>query len=508
MEEANKVVSSRMRVSNFGSTAQKLSKAEKLVELCGYVPLALCVAGSLLSKGVYTEDELISRLEEEPTDVLQCDRRPSNETSVAKSIRTSLLALDDCEQQSLILLCSLPGSFNAKAAKFLISEACLSTSESESISILGELIDRSLVEQPRSQRYEIHSLIRASARKFGQEKFPELFAEGEKMACAYFISCIAENAQLYWGKDTCKASLESFNKDRHNFEHFLPIYCQEIQNRDQKITDTCKSFLDDLSLKCMYLERCIQSKFYIQFLEGLLKSFKPEIQPVHTVELLCLLGHEMRKEGDDEWYTNYMEEANKLYLENITEFETRALSHVIYLQSYARLLSEGRVPSVHNPKVLYDKATKICGDKLPEDPERAATLLFAGRYAKRRKEYDEAAEKFKQALSLFEQLLGDHYMTAQCIKDIADYLFSASETYLDDPLTLYKMAMEVLEKLGVDDHKESILTLKNYGSCHMANGDFEEAMKLFQRAERVAERELDKDHRWKVMIKTQKALLN
>lgn len=78
---------------------------------------------------------------------------------------------------------------------------------------------------------------------------------------------------------------------------------------------------------------------------------------------------------------------------------------------------------------------------------------------------------------------------------------------MDDPLKLYKMAMEVLEKLGVDDHKESILTLRTYISCHMANGDFEEAMKLFQRAERVAERELDKDHRWKVMIKTEKALL-
>ena len=253
MEEAKKVVSFRMKVINLGSTTQELSRAEKLVELCGYVPLALCVAGSLLSKGVYTEDELITRLEEEPTDVLQCDRRPSNETSVAKSIRTSLLALDFCEQQSLILLCSLPGSFNAKAAQFLITEACLSTSGSQSTSIVGELIDRSLVEQPRSQRYEIHSLIRASAKKFGQEKFPELFAKGEKMACAYFISCLAENAQLYWGKDTCKASLESFNKDRHNFEYFLPIYCQEMKNQDQTIAETCKHFLDDLSQKCMYL---------------------------------------------------------------------------------------------------------------------------------------------------------------------------------------------------------------------------------------------------------------
>ena len=74
MEEAKKVVSSRMRVSNLRSTTHELSRAETLVELCGYVPLAFGVAGSLLSKGVYTEDELIKRFEEEPTDVLQCDR--------------------------------------------------------------------------------------------------------------------------------------------------------------------------------------------------------------------------------------------------------------------------------------------------------------------------------------------------------------------------------------------------------------------------------------------------
>ena len=242
-------------------------------------------------------------------------------------------------------------------------------------------------------------------------------------------------------------------------------------------------------------------------MEWLIQSFKPEIQPLPTVELLCLLGHEMRKEGDNEWYTNYMEQANQLYVKNRSEFDTRPLSHVIYLQSYARFLSEDRLPNVHDPKALFNKAIKICEDKLPEHPERAATLLFAGRYAKRRKEYDEAVEKFKQAFSVFEQLLGDHDMTAQCIKDIADYLFKPDENDLDYPLKLYKMALEKFKNLGVDDHKESILTLKNYGSCHMANGDFEEAMKLFERAERVAERELDKDHRWKVMIKTQKALL-
>ena len=65
----------------------------------------------------------------------------------------------------------------------------------------------------------------------------------------------------------------------------------------------------------------------------------------------------------------------------------------------------------------------------------------------------------------------------------------------------------MMKKLGMDGHKESILTLKNYGICHKNLGNFEEARNLLENAERVAERELDEDHKWKVMVKTEQALL-
>ena len=59
----------------------------------------------------------------------------------------------------------------------------------------------------------------------------------------------------------------------------------------------------------------------------------------------------------------------------------------------------------------------------------------------------------------------------------------------------------------MDGHKESILTLKNYGVCHRKQGNLEEARNLLEKAEQVAERELDEDHKWKVMVKTEQALL-
>jgi len=257
----------------------------------------------------------------------------------------------------------------------------------------------------------------------------------------------------------------------------------------------------------MYLEKCVQPKFYIQFLERLLESSKPEFQPVLTVELWCLLGHEMRKVGEKEKYNDYMEKAKELYLKKKTEFETKPLSEVVYLHSFARHLSEKKTPE--EPKKIYETALEICKEKIPGHPERAATLLFAGRYAKRSQKHHEAKEKFKEAFALFRDLLGDHFMTAQCLKDYADFLLFRGKTdqLLDKSLSYYQKALRMIEKLGMDGHKESILTLKNYAVCHKSKGNLEEAERLLQKAGRVAERELEEDHKWKVMVKTELALL-
>ena len=56
--------------------------------------------------------------------------------------------------------------------------------------------------------------------------------------------------------------------------------------------------------------------------------------------------------------------------------------------------------------------------------------------------------------------------------------------------------------------KESILTLKNCAVCHQRRGNFDEAMALFTKAEQVAERELEENHEWKVLIKTTWAILH
>ena len=109
-------------------------------------------------------------------------------------------------------------------------------------------------------------------------------------------------------------------------------------------------------------------------------------------------------------------------------------------------------------------------------------------------------------MEAFQQVSCEHSMTALCPKQFEDLLFSdGNET---EALSYYQQALEMMKKLGMDGHKESILTLKNYGICHRKQGNLEEAEHQLEKAERVAERELDEDHMWKVMVETEQALLS
>ena len=215
-DEAKKLVESKVDEG----VQVNLSKAKKLVKLCGCVPLALCIVGSLLSD--YTEDELIRRLEEKPMDVLKEDL--SDDNSVEKAIKTSFDSLGKSEQQALLLLSAFPGSFDSTAAKALITSSCPEQPQL----ILPSLKNRSLVEMIAPQRYEVHQLIQAYAKKIGQTKY----SEGEKEAFSHFISRLVDNANMYWSKDKCKESIESFNEDRHNFEYFLQFYLQGSKDQD------------------------------------------------------------------------------------------------------------------------------------------------------------------------------------------------------------------------------------------------------------------------------------
>ena len=96
-EDAKKVMLSH---GSDRSIQQNLTKTDTIVELCGHLPLALCIVGSLLSD--YTEDELVTGLREIPLKVLREDESDGN--SVEKAIKTSSELLIRAKQEALVAM--------------------------------------------------------------------------------------------------------------------------------------------------------------------------------------------------------------------------------------------------------------------------------------------------------------------------------------------------------------------------------------------------------------------
>ena len=502
-DQAKEVLISRVSDEEI---VKNLSRTEEIVQLCGRVPLALCIVGSLLSD--YTEERLVNDLEKEPMKLLD----DGNE-SIKRVIKTSVDLLSQDKQDSLVLMSIFPGSFDSDAAVAVISRAC-SDSGILPVYVLHCLKSNSLVEQLSPRRYQLHPLIRAFGKKIGQANDPQIFVGVEKQACAHFISLLAQNAKIFWSKDQCKKAIDLFSKDRHNFEHFLQVYAKAAEIRDEETLDNCKEFQHDFLQNCLYLEKCLSPSSYTDFLEVLLSYTDPKIEPVRAAELLCLRGQEKRKVGDKENdYRVDMEEAYNLYSENGGKFETNTMSAVFLLNSYADSISKRGDPA-DNTRVeeINGNALELSESLEKGHPERAEALLLAGRFAKRRREWSEAERRLQEALELFQNILGTHLSTVHALKEMADFYFSdPTENELEKALTYYKRALEMMKQLGMENNKAIIMILNNYGLCsERQKGNFQEAeegTKYLERAYFVAERELQPDHMWKVRIKAHIALL-
>ncbi|WP_211762982.1 tetratricopeptide repeat protein [Kutzneria sp. CA-103260] len=132
---------------------------EALAELCGGLPIALRVAGArLVSRPRWTVSRVVAELADERRRVERLSI--GGEVSVAATLDVSYHALSEPAARLYRLVSWHPGpDFGVDVAA-----AAIQVSVMDSDPILGELVDASLVEEPREDRYRLHDLIRLHAR--------------------------------------------------------------------------------------------------------------------------------------------------------------------------------------------------------------------------------------------------------------------------------------------------------------------------------------------------------
>ena len=478
------------------------AKLRQIAEICENIPLALRLAGPLLAmESEYTFDGLKHKLEQNPTRTLGV--KPIMEIAFDK--------LDESLQRVLVYLSVFPQSFKRDAAEAILGDDCAEA--------LTNLKKRCLI-QKQDDRYLIHLLIRGYAKQIGQrDEFRQILVDGKQGYLKHFLGLFLRNSQIYWGKDTCKESFQLFNEERINIEYIL----QEVAGGEEKVKncEELEEVVDSCGQVAPYIEDCVPFKLYGDFLNGLLQFSRIQRNKTKQVEILFLLYDESRRQGGDmKKSKDLIDQAVKLYNENLHLFEQNKLSKAFCLSHFGRYLSQDN-NSREKAEGLLKQALSIVekeGDEHASIFDIGRVLSQMGHIArpgknkkgKRQKEADE--RRSKEALTYFQEALhfrrshyGEHVVTALAHKDLAGH-YLAMEDFCKAKEN-YEAAVQIFGGMGMMKQKEAIPTYKNIARCYEKIGRINQARGMFEMGSEVAANTIEGNHKWKVEINTNLALL-
>ena len=477
------------------------AKLREIAEICENIPLALRLAGPLLAmESEYTFDGLKHKLEQNPVRTLGV--KPIMEIAFEK--------LDESFQHALVSLSVFPQSFKRDAAESILGDDCAEA--------LTNLKKRCLI-QKQDDRYLIHLLIRGYAKQIGQrDEFRQILVDGKQGYLKHFLGLFLRNSQIYWGKDTCKESFQLFNEERINIEYIL----QEVAGGQEKVQN-CKE-LEDVVDACgqvaPYIEDCVPFKLYDDFLNGLLQFSRIQGNKTKQVEILFLLYEESRRHGGDmKELKDLIDQAVELYNNNRHLFEANSLSEAFFLSHFGRYLSQDcgeRDKAEDHLQKAFSIVEKEVVNASRFDLGRVLGQMGHNAWpgkaenVKRQKEANKSRDEvvetcFKRALCFRQSHYGKHVVTALAHKDLASFYMSTEE--FGKAEKHYKEAVGMFEDMGVMKQKVSIPTYKNFGRCYVRSGKYELAREKFEMGSKVAENTIEGNHKWKVEINTNLALI-
>ena len=498
--ESIEILKDSANLTSLSDTESK-AKLRQITEICEHIPLALRLAGPLLAmESEYTFDGLKYKLEQNAARTLGV--KPIMEIAFEK--------LDESLQSALVSLSVFPQSFKRDAAEAILGDNCAEA--------LTNLKKRCLI-QKQGDRYLIHLFIRGYAKQIGQrDQFRQILVDGKEGYLKHLLRLILRNAQKYWGKDTCKESFQLFNEERINIEYIL----QEVAGGPEKVQN-CKE-LEDVVDACgqvaPYIEDCVPFKLYDDFLNGLLQFSRIQGNKTKQVEILFLLYEESRRHGGDmKGLKDLIDQAVELYNNNRHLFEANSLSEAFFLSHFGRYLSQDcgeRDKAEDHLQKAFSIVEKEVVNASRFDLGRVLGQMGHNAWpgkaenVKRQKEANKSRDEvvetcFKRALCFRQSHYGKHVVTALAHKDLASFYMSTEE--FGKAEKHYKEAVGMFEDMGVMKQKVSIPTYKNFGRCYVRSRKYELAREKFEMGSKVAENTIEGNHKWKVEINTNLALI-
>ena len=483
----------------------------RLAVLCGHVPLAICIAGSLVDDFLVKDaDELLQDLEKQPMETLEY---PESNQFVKRAIDVSYEKFSKEEQETFVRLSVFEGSFSVDAA-----EAVIEKRKSDTRRLLKKLFRRSLIRKPIEHRYSIHLLIKhfLKDKKKGWNEKAE-GARAEVLMVEFYLELGHQLTMKSYSKDGYKDDRETLMQEASNIQNVLKICSQQDDLTSSDISDclaSSKIYNTSARLFSVFVRTITPGQIVDEFLQRCANLAKEKKQHAIKINFDCLLVAEERYNTigkSDEDFISKMEEIKKefeTHHEDLKEDKTLC-AHYCY-QNGRYLWRKSRSNKGKDALDLQTEARDQLKKSLelrktlPETPQGKADSIFSllqlgkicrsigltERHLKKpnasKTSFGQAKEYYREAIQLSESDLGGHELTSSCYKHSGDLFLTTEEFELAEKE--YTTAKNMRENLGLDTSEKYAFILKNLGGCLIESERADEAIEVLEKACDIVEK--------------------
>ena len=458
-------------------------ESDQLASLCGCLPLALKLIGSLLCEGICQAAELISELEKSRSGKLNVlrDDTFTEDWQIESVIKTSFDKLNNDHTKALITLGVFPGHFKREIAIKILTEMVKFDEQGRSIKhiarkVIQGLCNRSLLEyDPQSQHLQVHPLVQSFLEhtSTGHAQLEPLWKAAEYSFTKCYIEMTNKLCDVYWSRDGAKRALEEFDRERKNLEYVLkrPIL-QDFQLtllnmmtesflffRISMSQENCFSLIKNCKLLAeqLYGYASLESIFY-QLLETTILGLKGDTR-------VALMVKKSQEEIDK--YTGE--------IANITN-NKEALVCVFMCLFYLIQRDFKKAPQFASTSIEW----------LVKNAPGSRLLGFAHRMLGVTGQNDNVArslDHYYKALDIQEKSLGNNPETLMIHHNIGATLLRQGkhQKAIECFLSSYRM----LVNLRLNEHEDMIIVLSEMGEAYRCQGKYNEATRCLQESMKI-----------------------
>ena len=492
-----------------------------LAELCGNIPLAMCIAGSQVDD-FEDPDELLQHLEKQPLKTLECSK--SNQF-VHRAIDSSFKILTDEQKKDFVRLAVFEESFSEEAARVVIEKDDLDTKR-----VLDNLVSRSLIKTPTKQRYSIHLLIKHFL-KHQQESENETaeraraqMIRAEVLMVKYYLELGHQLTMKSYSKDGYKANREDLKQEAHNIQNVLKICCQQKDPKTSDISDCLvhsKVYTTSARFFSLFVRTIIPASIVDEFLQRCANLAEERKQHAIKINFDCLVADQERSKSiskSDECFNSKMEEIKTEFDTHYEDLKEDKSLCAHYYYQYGRYLSRKSESERKNDKTRLDlliqarneqeKSLKLrttLTDTSVGIADTVFSLLHLGNECKfiaatenylhktndSENSLGHAQKYYEEAIQLSKEHLGEHELTAACYKSLGDLFLRNKNPKMAEES--YTIAKEMRENLGLDASERHVYLLNNLGKSLTMINHLDKAIEVLQNAHNIAEKLADSD---------------